>query len=121
MTDPVTRARWARIRIIAFWWLLALIVAGSLMPAPYVPQTGISDKLGHALGYALLAVLGLYAYPRHRMLVLAGVFGMGVALEAAQAFTPTRGFEWLDIFANGAGVLLGFLVVAVVNRKFVGS
>jgi VanZ family protein len=121
MTDPVTRARWARIRIIAFWWLLALIVAGSLIPAPYVPQTGISDKLGHALGYGLLAVLGLYAYPRRGVMVLFGVFGLGVGLEAAQAFTPTRSFEWLDIVANGAGVLLGFLVVAVVNRKVVGS
>ncbi|WP_018233346.1 VanZ family protein [Thioalkalivibrio thiocyanodenitrificans] len=121
MNDPVTRKRWARIRIIAFWWFAALIIAGSVMPAAQVPETGLPDKLSHVAAYGILALLGLYAYPRHAPLVLAGAFGLGAALEVVQHFIPTRTFEWLDIAANGAGVLLGFLVVTVVNRKVVGS
>jgi len=117
MTDPVTRTRWARIRIIAFWWFGALIVAGSLMPAPQVPDTGLSDKLGHLLGYGLLTVLGLYAYARGTAWVLGGVFALGVCLELAQTFTPTRTFEWLDILANGAGVLLGLALVWWLRRS----
>jgi VanZ family protein len=109
MTDPVTRKRWARIRIIAFWWFAAVIVTASLMPAAHIPETGLSDKAGHVLAYAILAVLGLYAYPRYVHLVLAGVFIMGLAVEVSQEFTPTRGFEWLDILANGLGLLLGFV------------
>ena len=119
MTDPVTRKRWARIRIIAFWWFAALIIAGSLMPAAQIPDTGLSDKLGHALAYGILTVLGLYAYARHPLSVLAGVFSLGLALEGLQYLTPTRTFEWLDVAANGVGIVLGLAIVAV-SRGFRG-
>lgn len=107
MSDPVTRKRWARIRIIAFWWFAALVVAGSLAPAAHIPESGLPDKIGHALAYGILTVLGLCAYPRHTLAVVAGVFGLGAALEGLQQLTPTRTFEWADIAANSVGILLG--------------
>ena len=116
MSDPVTRKRWARIRIIAFWWFAALIIAGSLMPAVYIPESGLSDKVGHVIAYAILTALGLYAYPRHTRTVLAGVFTLSVALEGLQHLTPTRTFEWLDIAANGAGVVLGLVIVTIARN-----
>lgn len=115
MSDPVTRARWARIRIIAFWWFAALIVAGSLVPAAHIPETGVSDKLGHVLAYGILTLLGRVAYPRHTLPVLAGVVVLGLALEGLQHLAPTRTFEWLDVAANGVGIVLG-LAIAVMSR-----
>ncbi|OOG25709.1 VanZ family protein [Thioalkalivibrio denitrificans] len=119
MSESITRRRWAHIRIIAFWGFAALIIAGSLMPAANIPETGLSDKAGHVIAYAILTVLGLYAHPRYTITVAGGVFVLGVALEGLQHLTPTRTFEWLDIVANGAGVVLG-LVIAAVSRGFRG-
>jgi VanZ family protein len=119
MSDPVTRKRWARIRIIAFWWFTALIIAASVMPAAHIPETGISDKVGHTLAYGVLTLLGLYAYPRYTAPVLAGVLVLGLALEGLQHLTPTRTFEWLDVAANGAGIVLGLAIVGM-SRGFRG-
>ena len=117
MADPVTRKRWARIRIIAFWWFAALIITASLIPAGHIPQSGLSDKSGHVLAYTILTVLGLYAYPGHALKVLLGVCAIGLAVEVTQYITPTRHFEWLDIVANGTGLLLGFLGWRVFRRR----
>lgn len=108
LTELLAGARWSRARILLFWSLVILLVIGSLMPAAHVPDTGLSDKLGHLLGYAVLTLAGLLAHPGRVWRVLLGVFALGVAIEVAQYFTPSRSFEWLDMLANGAGVLLGF-------------
>ncbi len=110
-------ASWTGARRFVFWSTVLLLIAGSLMPAAHIPDTGLSDKAGHLLGYAVLTLAGLLAYPQRAGWVLPGVFALGVAIELAQHLTPSRSFEWLDMLANGAGVLLGFAAVWWLRRS----
>ncbi len=91
------------------WGLVGVVLYLSLMPQP--PQLDISsgDKLGHLAGYALLMVwfTQLYARPAHWRLGVA-LFALGVFIECVQGLTAHRSFEWLDMAADGGGVLLGW-------------
>jgi VanZ family protein len=117
MTELLSGARWSTARKCVFWSLVMLLLIGGLMPASQIPDTGLSDKTGHLLGYGLLTLVGLIAHPGRAGRVVLGVFALGVAIELAQHFTPTRSFEWLDMLANGAGVLLGFAAVWWLRRS----
>ncbi|HEY0885963.1 MAG TPA: VanZ family protein [Ramlibacter sp.] len=100
-TSPAQR-RWA------FWLCVAAVLALSLVPpAQHLPSTGW-DKANHALGFALLAVLGLAAYPARAASVLPGLLAFGAAIEVLQSLTGYRTAEWLDLVADGAGLLAGW-------------
>ncbi|RYF70049.1 MAG: VanZ family protein [Comamonadaceae bacterium] len=86
--------------------MLALMVL-SLMPASVsLPSTGW-DKSNHMLGFAVLAVLGHFAWPGRRCPMLLGLLAYGGLIEVLQSFTPDRLAEFGDLVADGAGLLVG--------------
>jgi VanZ family protein len=101
------------------WWIVAcrilflvtlvLLVVGSLTPAQHVPAVTAQDKVLHFAAYAVVAVLAVLSIrsPRNRMIGLAALVVLGVALELAQIFVPGRSFDLWDLAANGGGVLMG--------------
>lgn len=100
-TSPA-QGRWA------FWLCMAAVLALCLMPpAQHLPSTGW-DKANHALAFAVLAVLGLVAYPTRAARVLLGLLAFGAAIEVLQSLTGYRTAEWLDLLADGAGVVAGW-------------
>lgn len=101
------------LRFPRFWsalgWLLVVgVVVSSLLPGQIVQAVMVSDKIMHAGTYALLMVwfAGLYRRGLY-MAIAAGLFGLGIALDLLQGLTPTRTFDWYDVAANLAGVLVG--------------
>lgn len=106
-SDGLRRAWKAAIALLAL-----LIVAGSLLPMPKVASAGGLDKLEHFLAYFALALLGSgIVTPARLRVVMARTFVLGIAVEAAQAFTPfARSADWADVLANGAGVLAAWAV-----------
>jgi len=94
------------------------VTVTSLMPAPLLPDTGASDKVMHALTYAVLTLWFCGAY-RHRGAVSTGLalFGFGALLEILQGATATRTPEPADLLANSLGILAGMaLALAGLNR-----
>lgn len=101
------------------WWIVAcrllllaaiiLLVVGSLTPAQHVPAVTVQDKVLHFVAYAVVAILAMLSIrsPRHRMIGLAALVLLGIALELAQVFVPGRSFDLWDLAANGGGVLIG--------------
>lgn len=86
---------------------MAAVMGLSLMPpGPELPSTGW-DKSNHALGFAVLGVLGLQACPGRRLEVLLGLLAYGALIEVLQSFTTYRLAEWADLWADGVGLLLG--------------
>nr|WP_225781798.1 VanZ family protein [Xenophilus sp. Marseille-Q4582] len=86
---------------------MAAVMALSLMPpGPELPSTGW-DKSNHALGFAVLGVLGLRAFPGRWLAVLPGLWAYGALIEGLQSFTAYRMAEWGDLWADGVGLLLG--------------
>lgn len=97
------------------WLLVAGVAVGSLLPGRSVPSVSFGDKVLHAGSYCLLMVWfsGLYRRERHVLIaVLLGVLGLG--LDWAQGMTRTRSFEWADVAANAAGILVGLLLARLV-------
>ena len=86
----------------------------------------MSDKSGHSIGYALLAVVLLRAFARGRLSGVTWTAGLaaiglatmyGVSDEFHQSFVPGRSPDRFDVLADcvGAtiGVALGWLAGAV--------
>jgi VanZ family protein len=110
---------------LASLYVLAIFVVGSLPSAPPVGQS-VSDKVQHALGFALLAALWCRALRRLRpdsslaRGVLGGFFvsiGVGGALELWQALLTYRTCEFLDWVADGVGAALAVALYAAVQQR----
>ena len=111
-------------RLLAVLCVLALWVM-SLWPAEDLLRLGarhVNDKVGHFIGYLALACLLSLGWPRlPGWCVWVIAFLCGAAIEVAQSFAPTRGFEWWDMVANGAGALAGVLIVIPLWRYLLRS
>ena len=92
--------------------LLGVLVLSLMPPVPEMPTTGW-DKSNHALGFGVLAFLGLQAFRGRMWTVLAGLLAYGVLIEVLQSFTPDRMAEWGDLWADAVGLAIGLAVYAV--------
>ncbi len=102
------RALWLAIG----WGIAAGIAWLSLAPTPLALPLDEGDKLGHLFAYGVLMYwfCQLYAAPGTRLAYALGFAAMGVALEFAQNATGERSFDALDMLANAAGAVMGWLV-----------
>lgn len=98
---------------LAGWCVLALLM---LAPAPGVSQA-VSDKFAHFAVYLVMSAFALTFSTGQRILALTALITLlfGSGLEYAQSFVPSRSFDLLDIAANTAGTLAGYVVAATVT------
>lgn len=91
------------------WLWVVTVFFLSLMPIPPQPYAfEFSDKLNHALAYSLLMLWFCQLYAgKARIKLLLLLLAMGVLIEILQGMTGYRYFEFADMLANTAGVLLG--------------
>jgi len=94
---------------LVFWLSVLGLTTASLVPVDMLPpQTfNIWDKAQHAFGFAWLAFWGLVSYPARPLRVAFWLLVLGGAIELAQAATGWRYGEWMDLAADGVGILLG--------------
>jgi len=91
------------------WFGVALLVYLSLTPTPPEIPLEHGDKIGHVAAYAMLMLwwTQLYLTPK-RAFIAAALLALGVALEFVQGWTGYRNFEYADMGADLAGILLGW-------------
>ena len=116
---PITRCNSAGFQILLglalFTATVAMLTPGGAAPLPFAH----ADKLIHAASFLVLAFFADAGWPqvgfvRGKYLSL---FLYGIAIECLQHYIPQRGFELLDILANGSGLLLyGLLVLPLLRR-----
>jgi VanZ family protein len=109
-------------RLLQFFLLLGLATYLSLSGRPPEVLMHTSDKVLHAVGYALLLVSAQIAFPSKMGLRLKAALLMGHSLmiEAIQHHLPYRFFSTMDLVANLAGLILaGMLITGL--RKWIGS
>lgn len=84
-----------------------LSLAGS---PPGIAAFDGADKLGHAIAYAvLMGWFGQIYRIRLQLILIAIAFAfMGVVMEYLQGMIGNRIFEYADMAANAAGVLVGW-------------
>lgn len=103
---------------LAFWLCAGVVTILSLLPVAYLPPQAfdIWDKAQHASGFAALALLGHFAYPRHLWRVCLGLLAYGALIELAQSATGWRQGDGLDLLADGAGIALGTGLLLFIRR-----
>lgn len=99
-------------RFWCFMWALAIlaVIVISLMPPPPMPDIQDSDKIGHFLGYFILASCAVQLFRNWTGLLIAGacLVLLGMGIEVAQgSLTDNRMQDIMDGLANTAGVLVG--------------
>ena len=96
------------------WLIVAAIVYFSLFKLAIDTDIQGGDKLGHLLAYGGLMAWWsqLYLSSSARLKLALAFVALGGAMELAQGLTPNRYPEWLDLAANTAGVLLGWLAAS---------
>ena len=76
-----------------------------------------SDKVYHAISYALMIFFWLLYYKikfktvssKQNLTLVLFIIGFGIIIEYLQLIlTSYRSFDWWDVIANTAGVLIGF-------------
>ena len=93
---------------------VATVMYLSLMPHPPEPMHFLNaDKLEHALAYSFLMLWFCQVYQQRapRILVAGLLVALGVGIEYLQRMTAYRVFDYADMLANGAGVLLSFIFI----------
>lgn len=89
-------------------WLLAVFVLCVLplsgLPAPW----SFSDKIVHALMYAV-PTFALTCFARMTRYWLLYLLAFGIGIELVQSLLPYRSGDVWDAVANSCGVLLGWL------------
>lgn len=104
----------ARVALLAS---MTFVVWSSLAPVEDVPlATDVSDKVLHAVGYAVLGALAFLSLRSPRPLhALLAVTGFGLVMELLQRQTGYRSFEWTDLLADAIGAALGIGAVMFVR------
>lgn len=93
---------------------VAIVIYLSLAPHPPEPmQFSNADKLEHALAYSFLMLWYCQTYQQRwpRILVAGLLVALGIGLEYLQGMTTYRFFDYADMLANSAGVLLSFIFI----------
>ncbi len=110
-------------RLLGWRIVLALLLCSvcwlAFSPNP-PPQADTGwDKLNHLLAFSVLAVCACLASAgarRRFVRVSLALLAYGVFIEAVQTQIPGRSGEWPDLLADGMGIAIGLLLVAMLDR-----
>jgi VanZ family protein len=119
-------------RFLRNWWpallMMALIFIASSIPGTTMPHFGEFDlsfkKMGHAMGYGLLAAAYLRALnpggnPSGRRIRLSVLLALLYAIsdECHQIFTPGRSASPFDVMIDMVGATVGLVVWIRYHKK----
>lgn len=91
--------------------MLSTVVYASLNSVPHAFRTiMLQDKLAHSVAYASLMVwfAQIFRHDLTRLLLVIGLTGFGLVMEYLQGMVPSRQFDYMDMLANTAGVVLAW-------------
>jgi len=103
---------WRALCLLQFFCLLIIYTYLGLTPHPENSIPVFNDLLMHLCGYIVAAISISLAFPSWHTWQR-GIFllSFSVAIEIGQHFNPPRTFSFMDIAANGSGILLGLAIV----------
>ena len=98
-------------------FLLAVITYLSLTPLVSLPGVPGTDKTHHFIAYAALIFAVALRKPKHWPVIGLFLFGWSGGIEILQPYVNRYG-EWLDLAANGGGLICGVILATVVSWLF---
>ena len=115
-TAPAYRNLWRAVLLL----LLVTVTWLALSPAPPKAVDTGWDKFNHALAFASLAfvsVWALWSQPRQWGWLVLALLAFGGAIEIGQSYLPPRTADWFDLLADGVGILVGLLPAWPITRQ----
>ena len=111
-----TAARMAKVLLVL---AIGVMLWLALHPSPPISGWQL-DKLNHLAAFFVLALLTDYAFPSAAVTAvkLLPLLSFGVLIEVLQYWVGYRYFEWLDVIADGAGIVLFWLLRGALRRTF---
>ena len=110
-----------QIHWLLFTILIALaITALSLYPLDNLPSVPGTDKTHHFIAYGALAFPVALAKPEKWLLFIVGFFVYSGVIELVQRYVYRCG-EWLDLGANGLGLIVGILIASFARSILLGE
>ena len=83
----------------------------AILPQDMAPSfQSLSDKTLHFIAFAVLALLLNLSYKMAWWKSVVTLLLYACFIEFSQYFTPNRCAEWLDIVADGIGIVIGLLL-----------
>ncbi len=106
-----------------FMLALGMVTYQSLLPSHSSGSIGIMDKVFHAMAYAVLMAILMFARPRANLMSLAlSLLVYGGVLELCQALMNIgRTGSVLDFLANGFGIALVVWAWSCLTRLKMGQ
>jgi VanZ family protein len=119
VTSVLLPLRHARIWASLGGFLLVIILILALVPEPGQLPISYNDKFAHGLAFMALMLWfsGVVEVRRLPMLAIC-LAAYGVLIELLQSLTATRQPEFLDLGADLAGILLGWLLSMAGLRRW---
>jgi hypothetical protein len=121
-----TLLRYRTLALLTGYLFALFILGGSLVDLGDNQDSMFSNEIYHLLAFSTLHILsyGILMFwfgqlypPEHFARIATSIVIYGLLIECAQYYTGYRSFEFGDIVANTAGVLIGWrLCVAGFNR-----
>ncbi|MEK9603628.1 MAG: VanZ family protein [Flavobacteriaceae bacterium] len=115
------------------WLLFSLLWSGWIVYLSFIRPTSLSgtpwfdhqDKLGHFIFYAVLGLSLIKTFSKEIIIQSPLISGMlitfifGLLIELGQHFfTTDRNGSWMDVFANGLGVLASVILINIYPKLF---
>lgn len=105
--------RYARIWLVSGALLLATGLVLALLPVPSAMALSVSDKIVHAVTFLVLMLwFGGIFEPRAAPFLVVTLTVYGLLIEVLQSLTLTRRGDFMDLLADVAGIMLGWLLSA---------
>ena len=91
-----------------------MLIYLSFTSKPPTIDMELGDKIGHLLAYGTLMFWWAqhFGTTRKRFELAAALIALGIAIEFVQGWTGWRAFEYADMVADIAGVLLGGVIAS---------
>ena len=70
----------------------------------------------HAFAFALLSIIGLFAFRKNLKKILIYLIFISIFLEICHLVIPDRGFQIIDLFGNIVGVFISFSIFKIISR-----
>jgi len=98
-----------------------VLITLALLPPDYLPATELHfswwDKALHATAFAVLCLIGSWAYLNRSYSLILGLIVLGGVIELAQFATGWRHMDFWDFVANIVGIIIGRSAFYILQKR----
>ena len=98
--------------------LIGFFLYGDLGKQPTLISNHIGTSINHLIFFFYLSILSFIINTSHKGLIFSFpfLFGISILLELLHLIVPNRAFEFMDLFANSAGVVIALLLFNLIKK-----